>query len=331
MVIPPNRDPWRLIRRVRGGLGPGQPGPAHAAPTAPLVSASRALAPVSPRIPAKIDCSLLMTLPGLATIPGYPTSLSAATIVPAAAGNPSYCDVKGIIAPQTQFELELPVSTWQGRYLQNGCGGYCGIVQPQAFPSCDAALGGDFAMATDNEGHVGTSVFDGTWAFNDQQLRLEYGYLSEHALAVVAKTIIHTYYGVGPHYSYYDGCSDGGREAMDVAQRYPDDFDGIIAGAPEIIAAPLNAELQTWNYRVNVDASGNAILTAAKLPALHAAVIAACSGDDGTPDGIISDPRSCHFDPARRICATRCCRWANWAPTRANGTSPTRAFASSSL
>jgi len=286
--------------QLAGSLGT-QAARAAAAPA--LVAASHELAPVSPRIPAKIDCSAVPALPGLVTIPGYPTAISSATIVPAAGTNPAYCDVKGIIAPQTQFELELPVSTWQGRYLQNGCGGYCGVVQPQAFPSCDAILGGDFAMATDNEGHVGTSAFDGTWAFNDELLRLEYGYLSEHALAVVAKTIIKGYYGAAPAYSYYDGCSDGGREAMEVAQRYPGDFNGIVAGAPEIIAAPLNAELQTWNYRVNTDASGSAILTAAKLPALHGAVIAACGGDDGTPDGIITDPRNCHFDPVSIQCA----------------------------
>jgi feruloyl esterase len=268
---------------------------------AQLLAVSRALAG-SPRIAAQVSCSSLAGLPGLVTIPGYPATVSSATEVPAGSGNPAYCDVKGIIAPQTQFELELPVSTWQGRYLQNGCGGYCGAVGHQAFPACDATLGGDFAMATDNEGHVGTSAFDGLWAFSDQQLRLQYGYLSEHALAVVAKTIIKDYYGTGPSYSYYDGCSDGGREAMEMAQRYPTDFNGIIAGAPEIIAAPLNAELQTWNYRVNTGKSGNPILTGGKLPALHAAVIAACGGDDGAPDGIITDPRNCHFDPASMQC-----------------------------
>jgi hypothetical protein len=269
-----------------------------------LLAASRALAPTSPVIPAKISCGDVATLPSLATIPGFPTSIASASVVPAAAGNPEYCDVKGMIAPQTHFELELPVSTWQGRYLQNGCGGYCGNVGAQRFPSCDAQLGGDFAMATDDEGHVSSAGLGGAglFAFNDEMLRLEYGYLSEHALAVVAKDIVTGYYGVRPRYSYFNGCSDGGREAMEEAQRYPGDFNGIIAGAPEIIAGPLNAELQTWQYKVNTDASGNAILTSDKLPALHAAAIAACAGDDGTNDGIITDPRSCHFDPASIQC-----------------------------
>lgn len=270
----------------------------------PLVAASSQLAATSPTIPAKLSCAEVATLPSLAAIPDYPTSIASATIVPAASGNPEYCDVKGMIAPQTHFELELPVSTWQGRYLQNGCGGYCGSVGTQQFPTCDAQLGGDFAMATDDEGHVTAAGLGGAglFAFNDQKLRLEYGYQSEHALSVVSKDIISDYYGVSPSYSYYDGCSDGGREAMEMAERYPDDFNGIIAGAPEIIAGPLNAELQTWQYRVNTDSNGNAILTSDKLPALHAAVIGACAGDDGVNDGIITDPRSCHFDPATVQC-----------------------------
>jgi Tannase and feruloyl esterase len=89
---------------------------------------------------------------------------------------------------------------------------------------------------------------------------------------------------------------------MEMAERYPTDFNGIVAGAPEIIAGPLNAELQTWNYRVNTDGSGNAILTSNKLAALHSAVISACAGDDGTNDGIITDPRNCQFDPAAIQC-----------------------------
>jgi hypothetical protein len=268
---------------------------------AALAADSAALAASSPRIPAEIPCPSLAALPGLGTIPGFPTEISSASIVPASGGNPEYCNVRGLIAPQTQFDLQLPVSTWQGRYLQNGCGGYCGTITAQQFPSCDATLGGDFAMATDDEGHA-DSPFSGLWAFNDQKLRVEYGYESEHALAVVAKTIIHDYYGTGPSYSYYDGCSDGGREAMNMAERYPTDFNGIVAGAPEMIAGPLNAELQTWNYRVNTNARGDAILTSDKLPALHSAVIKECAGDDGTADGIITDPRDCHFDPASIQC-----------------------------
>ncbi len=270
----------------------------------PLLGASARLAATSPRIPAKQSCSSIATLTSFAADPRYPTAIASTTVVPAAGGNPEYCDVKGMIAPQTHFDLQLPVSTWQGRYLQNGCGGYCGTVSNQTFPSCDAQLGGDFAMATDDEGHVTAAGLGGAglFAFNDQKLRDEYGYESEQALYVVAKQIINYYYGVGPHYTYYNGCSDGGREAMEMAERYPDDFNGIIAGAPEVIAGPLNAEMQTWAYKVNVGPGGNAILTAAKAPALAQAVINQCGHDDGTDDGIITDPRDCHFNPASIEC-----------------------------
>jgi hypothetical protein len=289
----------------------GGPAAAKTRSARPLVVDSAKLAPMSPKIPAVQSCASIATLTSLAALPHYPTAIASATVVPASPGNattpanPEYCNVQGMIAPQTHFDLQLPVSTWQGRYLQNGCGGYCGSVTGQTFPTCDATLQGDFAMATDDEGHVTAAGLGGAglFAFNDQKLRTEYGYESEQALYVVAKDLITYYYGVPPNYNYFDGCSDGGREAMEMAERYPDDFNGIIAGAPEIIAGPLNAELQTWQYKVNTDTNGNAILTSAQLPILHQFVINACQGDDGVPgDGIITDPRSCHPDLSKLVC-----------------------------
>jgi len=275
-----------------------------AGPGRVLIRVSHDLAATSPTIPAITTCSALASDPSFITIPGNPTAIASATDVPAGKGSPAYCDVTGMIAPQTHFEMKLPTTTWQGRYLQNGCGGYCGTVSNQTFPACDAQLGGDFAMATDDEGHTSSPGLGGAglFAFNSQKLRREYGYESEQSMYVVAKAIIKAFYGREPQTYYYDGCSDGGREAMEMAERYPTDFNGILAGAPEIIAGPLNAELQTWDYRVNADANGNAILTSDKLPALHNAVIAACAGDDGANDGIITDPQNCRFDPASIQC-----------------------------
>ncbi len=280
----------------------GSAGGAAGAQNQRLVADSAKLAATSHTIKAKLpSCDAIKTLTDLAANPQYPTAITQVTDMAASGSNPEYCDVQGMIAPQTHFDLKLPVSTWQGRYLQNGCGGYCGSVTPQSFPACDAQLGGDFAMATDDEGHTGATGQAGAlalgggglFAFNDQKLRNEYGYESEQALYEVSREIIKDYYGVYPNESYYNGCSDGGREAMEMAERYPDDFNGIIAGAPEIIAGPLNAENQTWDVRVNTDAQGNAILTDDKLPGLHAAVLAACAGDDGTNDGIVTDPQAC--------------------------------------
>jgi hypothetical protein len=290
-------------------LGSAGGGVAAGAQSRTLVADSAKLVPISPKIPAQESCASIATLTSLAGLPHYPTAISSAKVVAppnATSPTPAYCDVQGMIAPQTHFDLELPLHSWQGRYLQNGCGGYCGTVSGQTFPSCDATLGGDFAMATDDEGHVTAAGLGGggLWAFNDQQLRTEYGYQSEQALYVVSRYIINYFYGQPPNYSYFNGCSDGGREAMEMAERYPGDFNGIIAGAPEIIAGPLNAEMQTWIYKVNTDSNGNAILTDNKLPALQAAAIKACGNDDGVPggDGIITDPQNCHFDPATMQC-----------------------------
>src|ERR1700733_9383255 len=295
-------------------MGSAGGGVAAGAQSRPLVTDSATLAPISPTIPSKETCASIATLPSLAGLPHYPTAIASATVVSASAGNattppnPDYCNVQGMIAPQTHFDLQLPLTTWQGRYLQNGCGGYCGTVSGQTFPTCDATLQGDFAMATDDEGHVTAAGLGGggLFAFNDEKLRTEYGYQSEQALYVVARYIINYFYGQRPNYSYFNGCSDGGREAMEMAERYPDDFNGIIAGAPEIIAGPLNAENQTWDVRVNTDANGNAILTDNLLTPLHDAVLAACANDDGTNDGIITDPQACSLHLNQILQSVQC-------------------------
>jgi Tannase and feruloyl esterase len=214
----------------------------------------------------------------------------------------TYCAVKGYIAPQTSFELLLPESTWHGDYVQEGCGGYCGAVnvsaQPAVSTGCPQVAGNEFVLATDDQGHESPSGTDGTWAASDLALRIVFGYTSEHSLANLAKAAIRAYYGTGPAGSYFDGCSDGGHEALDLAQRYPDDFNGIIAGAPANNWAPLLGLFESWLAVTNTDSQGHQVLTLAKLPALHAAVMKACAG----ADGVIQDPRNCTFNPASIMC-----------------------------
>jgi feruloyl esterase len=230
-------------------------------------------------------------------VPGTPTTITSATLI--TDNGASYCDVQGTQPPQLQFDLRLPVSTWTGRYVQEGCGGYCGAVSPgapAAATGCPAVTGNELALATDNEGHNG-AIFSAAFG-NDPAERVSYAYTSEHNVALAAKAIIKTYYGHGPQDSYFDGCSDGGREALVEAERYPHDFNGILAGAPEIYATELNGEEQAWNVLVNMDASGHEILTADKLAALHAAVDARCANRQG----YITDPRTCDFNPASIQC-----------------------------
>jgi feruloyl esterase len=215
-----------------------------------------------------------------------------------------YCHLIGEIGTAFYFDLRMPRSTYQGQYLQEGCGGFCGQLSPHVplvADNCPAVTGNSLAVAVDNEGHVTTSNTDARWAANDTGSRSTFGSTSEHQLAVVAKALITDYYGRDPTYSYFDGCSDGGREALVEAQRYPHDFNGIVAGAPANIWSELLGEVGTWNIRANTGPGGREILTSEDLPALHQAVVRACGGGRG----YVPDPRTCTFSPSSIECHRR--------------------------
>src|SRR5204863_8050709 len=127
-------------------------------------------------------------------------------------------------------------------------------------------------------------------------------YRGPHVLSVAAKRVIAAYYGSPPVHSYFDGCSTGGREALLLAQRYPADFDGILAGSPNLAMSPWWGMYLPWVARANTGPGGEPIITRDRLPALHQAVLAACDRLDGLVDGQIDDPRACRFDPV----AVRC-------------------------
>jgi feruloyl esterase len=295
----PHRTPSVLLAVLAllllGGSG------AAVAQTASPATPTRAAAEPSVVTP-KVDCAALASQ-DLSGVPGAPAVIGTASVVTAPQGWEA-CDVKGTVAPQIQFEVLLPTKTWRQRYLQTGCGGFCGSlsINAQAATGCVPLTRGDFVMASNNEGHVGAGGFDGVFGA-DPQLRVDYGYRSDHAVSMVVKQLIKIYYGQGPRYSYFDGCSQGGHQGLTEAQRYPGDFDGIVAGAPASIFTALNVWYQGWNALANTDAKGGPILTAGKLPALHAAVLAECDGKDGLVDGQIDDPRACTFDPASLRCA----------------------------
>lgn len=235
-------------------------------------------------------------------IPGAPAAIASTAIVSATAQAPEYCKVTGIIAPQVQFELDLPTKTWNGRYLQVGCGGYCGNVQPS--DECTAALDRNYAVGFDNSGHTSAGFGDGSaiWALNEPILRADFGYASEHKMALAAKAIIQAFYSKATSYAYFFGCSNGGRQALQEAQRWPEDFNGIIAGAPAAYQAPLNGEFHTWNGVINQDAQGKPILTADKVQLINQAVLAQCSKQDGMAEPYITDPRACDFKPEALLC-----------------------------
>lgn len=255
------------------------------------------------RVGAAMQCEALLEAEAVFGLDDL-VRITAASVVEEA-GRPAFCGVAGYIAPQIHFELELPLEAWNQRYLQNGCGGYCGSIgdpgDVSAAAGCGPVENGAFARASTDGGH--TAPFNhGMWAVDNPQAQVDLGYRAVHEVAVASKAIIAEFYGQAPRFSYFTGCSDGGREGLMEAQRYPDDFDGIVAGAPANIWSSLNGIFQPWVVGANTREDGRYIITPEKIPALERAAMEACDARDGLEDGIIADPRACDFDPAAIQC-----------------------------
>ena len=255
-------------------------------------------ATAQPAAPAADRCAALLRQ-DLSQLPDAPTAISGATLVAATADQPAHCRVEGYVAPQVGFEIRLPVEGWNGKYLQQGCGGMCGAI---SMASCADALARNYAVANTDMGHKGPP-FSVKWAKDNRQAEIDFGYRATHVLAVAGKAIVAGYYGQGPRHSYFRGCSTGGRQALIEAQRFPHDFDGIIAGAPVLNEVGDGVLHLLWTARATVDANGKPILDAAKVPAIRQAVLDACDGLDGVKDGILQDPRRCRWKPEALRCA----------------------------
>lgn len=266
-----------------------------------LPGASVQMVPIPERtvVMPVLDCTKLVQH-DFSNIAEAPARVQSAALEAATAERAEFCLVKGYVAPTIQFELRLPTKRWTGRYLQGGCGGNCGMIMSGVAPRCDiqVAYAGGFAVGFENSGHVGA---DGVWALGSQSVREDFAFRAAHAFAAAAKAIISAYYGRAPEFSYFQGCSDGGREAMMETQRYPADFDGIIAGSPAFAIAEA-MERFIWEARWGRDAQGSLVLDEAAVTLLHAAVMNACDALDGVKDGQLDDPRLCHFDPATLVC-----------------------------
>jgi len=257
--------------------------------SAPELAALTAIAPV-------LDCAKLsgIDISGPVGSKTHITSADAATD-----GKPSaYCRVTGYVEPMVKFEVRLPLTTWTQRFVQTGCEGLCGNLNIRLGndDGCYPAQHGELALASTDMGHSGG--MDGKFGETDYQRRIDFAYRGVHVTALAAKALIEAFYGQAPKYSYFSGCSDGGREALMEAQRFPKDFNGITAGAPAMNFTTQNTFYHGWNAVKNMGPDGKPILTADKLPVLHQAALQVCDAADGVKDGLISDPLSCHFDPA---------------------------------
>ena len=238
-----------------------------------------------------------LALADFSQVTDAPTHITGTSYVAAADDIPAYCRVEGYVTPTVNIEVHLPADNWNGKFIKRGCGGYCGAVFGTY---CNNHVKDGYACVVSDMGHRSTGG-DAKWAYNNPYTEIDFGYRATHVSTVVGKAITEEYYGNAPQYSYYMGCSTGGRQGLVEAQRFPWDFDGIVAGAPVIDETGAGLQL-IWTTVANLDDNGEQILTADKIPLIYEAVIAKCDGYDGVEDGLIDDPRDCDFDPGTLQC-----------------------------
>ncbi len=212
-----------------------------------------------------------------------------------------HCKVAGVIGPEINFELRLP-NEWNGKFVMGGGGGFVGFVINTALDY--GALQSGYATVGTDTGHQGHPI-DASWALNNMERIVNFGHQAVHRTAVTAKALIEKYYGQNIAKSYFIGCSRGGGQALMEAQRYPEDFDGIVAGAPaQYWTDGLGAGTTVINQAMYPDPSNlkQAVIGSEQQELIGAAILARCDGLDGIEDGILNDPRQCDFDVATLIC-----------------------------
>jgi hypothetical protein len=248
---------------------------------------------------------------GLVSVKLDGAKVTSATLVPAGAALadvklpasavsklPAFCRVKVTDTPSSdsdiQTEVWLPLAGWNGRYRATGNGGFAGEIY---FGDMSAAVMQGYATSGTDTGHTGgTSGF----ALGHPEKVKDFGWRAVHDMTVETKALVKAFYGKPAEHAYFTSCSDGGREALMEAQRFPADFDGILAGAPAYnwtaLVSAAGADDKT------LMASPGAYVPASKLPAITAAVLAACDAKDGLKDGVVGNPAKCGFDPAVLAC-----------------------------
>src|ERR1039458_5256057 len=216
---------------------------------------------------------------------------------------PAFCRVAGSIRPTVdsniQFEVWMPSSGWNGKFAGADNGGFGGTIN---YAKMGDALSHNYAAASTDTGHTAgpLGALDASWALGHPEKVIDYGYRAIHETALTGQGVVAAFYGRAADHSYFSGCSNGGRQALMEAQRYPADYDGIVAGAPANFMTHLFSS-GVWDNRV-LTSNIAAYLSPSKLPAIEAAALAACDGLDGVVDGVINDPRRCNFDPSSLQC-----------------------------
>ena len=211
---------------------------------------------------------------------------------------PEFCRVMATLTPSSdsdiKIEVWLPASGWNNDFQAIGNGGWNGTI---GYGPLAEGVKRGFATAATDTGHAGGSA---SFAMGHPEKLTDFAYRAVHEMTVTSKAIIQNYYGTAPRYSYWNGCSTGGRQGLKEAQKYPADFDGIVDGAP----ANYQTHLHVWSVWLaqQVNKTPDSFLSPEKLGVLHKAVLAACDAADGVKDGLLNDPTKCHFDPKTIEC-----------------------------
>jgi feruloyl esterase len=211
---------------------------------------------------------------------------------------PSFCRIAAVLKPSSDSNIEmevwLPIEGWNGKFQAVGNGGWAGVI---SYAALAAALREGYATASTDTGHKGG---DAVFGIGHPEKVIDFAFRAVHEMTVKSKTILSEFYDRAPRLSYWNGCSTGGRQGLMEAQKYPEDFDAIVAGAP----ANYQTHLHAWDLSVAVPALKDAAsaVTPAKLAMLNKAVLAACDARDGITDGVLNNPRACHFNPETLLC-----------------------------
>ncbi|MCP5348260.1 MAG: tannase/feruloyl esterase family alpha/beta hydrolase [Gammaproteobacteria bacterium] len=252
---------------------------------------------------AALACQMLLDTPNL--------TLTSARLRSTADGSP-YCYVRGVISPAIHYHVQLPLpENWNGRFLQWGDGGKDGDLD-----FADHRVAEGYAVANSNTGHDNGSEPGSSFGLNNRQAEIDFGYRAVHLTVMAGKTLVDAYYDQGPQHSYFEGCSTGGRQGLMEAQRYPNDFDGIVAGAPVNFYQAMNTA-GVWHLQqmfknhmagnLAVDTDGDGSRDSTRLvDLLNEAVLNKCDAIDGIRDGVIDNPFSCNFEPATDLADLAC-------------------------
>ncbi|MGE3958101.1 MAG: tannase/feruloyl esterase family alpha/beta hydrolase [Vicinamibacterales bacterium] len=211
---------------------------------------------------------------------------------------PGFCRVAATSRPAVRFEVWLPAANWNGRFQGVGNGANAGSI---SFDAMAAALRRGYAVASTDTGHQTTNGRDARWALGHPELLEDFAHRGLHLMTVQAKQVVRSFYGQPASRSYYVGCSTGGRQGLMEAQRYPEDYDGLVAGAPAANWTRFQTGGHLWAV-LALNKDPESYIPTSRLPIIEKAVNAACDALDGVTDGVLNDPRQCRFDANTLTC-----------------------------